>query len=91
MSLLLITYEHKTEGKDYTSFFEEIKKNSNGWWHYLDKTWVSNTTLSADAFARKLFPYITQKDRLMIFKLQEDYQGWLPEEAWKWFDDKNFN
>lgn len=91
MALLLVTYELNTEGKDYKPFFKAIKDNSNGWWHYLDKTWVSNTSLSADAFARKLFPYITKKDHLLVFKLQKEHQGWLPEDAWKWFDDKNFN
>ena len=28
-----------------------------------------------------------QKDNLLVIGIQEPYQGWLPEDAWKWLDE----
>ena len=86
MAVLLITYEHKTEGHDYEPFFEAIKSNANGWWHYLDNTWIVNTHHTADSFARKLFPFMTQKDRLLVVHIRNEHQGWLPQGAWDWLN-----
>jgi hypothetical protein len=90
MAVLLITYELKTVGKDYTTFFEQIKKNSDGWWHYLEGSWMSNTRMSAEGFAKSLFPYMTQSDYLLVIKVDKEFQGWLPNEAWDWLNQRTF-
>lgn len=90
MAILLITYEHKTLFKDYTPFFNAIQGNCKRWCHYLDRVWMVDTTISADAYSRLLFPHMTQDDRLLIVKLSGEYQGWLTDEAWKWLNQSNF-
>jgi hypothetical protein len=87
MAVLLITYEHKTAGKDYGPFFEEIKK-SGEWWHFLDAIWIVDTNLTADALAHLLYPHMTKSDRLLVTKLAGDNQGWLAEAAWEWLNKR---
>ena len=90
MAVLLVTYEHKTPGKDFGPFYEAIKKNSNGWWHYLDQVWIVNTPKSADEFSKLLYAHITKADSLLVVRLRREYQGWLPEEAWKWLNEREY-
>lgn len=91
MALLLVTYEHKSAGRDYTPFFEAIKTNANGWWHYLESVWIVNTDLSADAFAKKLFPHMTKSDRLLVVRVTREHQGWLTEDAWNWLNAASYD
>jgi hypothetical protein len=90
MSILLITYAKKTVLKDYTPLYESIKANSVSWWHYLDDVWIVNSIISADEFAKKLYPYITKDDRLLVVKLTAEHQGWLPPDAWKWLNEQSY-
>lgn len=90
MGMLLVTAELKTTGQNYDKFYEAIKSNSTGWWHYLEHIWIVETYLSADAFAKALFPFMTKSDYLLVIRLQKEYQGWLPDEAWKWLAERNY-
>ena len=58
MSVLIITYAHTNAEKDYTPFFDAIKKSADRWWHYMDTTWIIETGLSADSFAKTSFSRI---------------------------------
>jgi hypothetical protein len=90
MAVLLVTYEFKTPNKEYGPFYEAVKKNSEGWWHYIDHVWIVNTTMSADQFAKALYPHITKSDSLLVVRLRREHQGWLPEEAWKWLNEREY-
>ena len=87
MAVLLITYELKTAGKDYSKFFETIKSVGD-WWHYLDVVWLVDTVKSADEVAKALYPHFTKDDRLLVIKLARDHQGWLPQAAWEWINQR---
>jgi len=90
MTVLLVTYELKTPGKDYTSFYNAIKSGGE-WWHFLEAVWlVDSTTHNADTLAKSLYPHITQQDRLMVVALAGGHQGWLPEAAWTWINNRKF-
>lgn len=90
MALLLITHELKTAGKDYTPYFETIKREANGWWHYLENVWIVNTWMTPHQFAQKLYPHITKDDRLLIVKITVEQQGWLPQDAWNWLNTGSY-
>lgn len=90
MSILLVTYEHKTVGKDYTAFFDTLKSTPSKWWHYLESVWLVETTMTANDFARKLYPHITTTDRLLVIRVQREYQGWLTKEAWDWINKRQY-
>ena len=88
--VLLINYELKDTTKDYTSFFEAIKANCYQWWHFLEPTWIVATTLSADAFAKLLYPHMLNTDSLLVVQIGQNHQGWLKTEAWDWLNRQTY-
>ena len=58
------------------------------WWHYLMNVWIVDTDMTVDQMNDKLLKCLSPKDDLLIIGIQEPYQGWLPEEAWKWLNKK---
>ena len=90
MSILLITHALNDQAKNYAPFFEALKNNANYWWHYLDTTWIVSTHYSANDYAKLLYPYMNDTDRLLVVKIAKEYQGWLPTEAWDWLNNKQY-
>ena len=90
MAMLLVTFESKTLGKDYSPLYKAITDSSLRWWHYMDNVWIVEANISADAYARKLFPYFTTNDRLLVVRITAESQGWLPKEAWDWLRSRNY-
>jgi len=90
MPVLLVTYAQNTPGKDYTPLYDAIKKNCSEWWHYLDHVWIVNSSQTADQLARNLYPYMTKLDSLLVVRITAEHQGWLPQDAWNWLNDKKY-
>lgn len=90
--LYLITYDLNTPGQDYQNLYDEIK-NFGTWWHYLDSTWLIDTSLSSSQMQKKLKQHmvIDKNDYLFIVKITKDYQGWLPQKAWDWIKKRDIN
>lgn len=83
MKVYLISYDLKTQNRDYTPLYDAIKNNYN-WWHYLESTWLVATNENSQQISNRLIATITQNDRLLIIQVSIDYYGWLPVEAWNW-------
>jgi hypothetical protein len=90
VNVLLITHDLKNRLKDYSPFFNTLKSSCSEWWHYFDATWIVVTHHTPDQFARLLFPYIEEPDRLLVVKLHKEYQGWMTQDAWDWLNAKDF-
>jgi hypothetical protein len=88
--VLLVTYTLRNKFKSYDPLFEAIKANSTRWFHYIDSAWVVETILTADQFAHKLYPFIEQPDYLLVVRIINDHQGWLPKEAWDWLNSIHY-
>ena len=87
MAVLLIAHELKDILKDYSPFYEAIQKNSSNWWHYLENVWIVKTHLTPDEFWGKLAKHMYKSDRAIIIRVEKDYQGWLPKDAWEWLNN----
>lgn len=88
--IYLITYELNNKNKDYAGLYDSIKSFGT-WWHYIDSTWLIETTLSANQITDKLRPYIDSNlDYMFVVKIDKtaDRQGWLPEKAWEWIRNR---
>lgn len=83
MSVYLISYDLNKPGQDYSSLYEAIK-NLGAWWHYLDSTWLVDTSLTSSQISNHLNSIIDKNDCLLIIRVTNDYAGWLPEKAWAW-------
>lgn len=83
-----INYDLCTPGKDYKGLYEAIKQCGVSWWHYLDSTWLVDTSLNANTIADRLKAHLDNNDNMLIIRVTRDYQGWLPNEAWEWINSR---
>lgn len=87
MSIYVITYDLKKPGQQYSQLYEEIK-NLGDWWHYLESTWLVNSSLSPDQIWDRIAnaKTVDSNDHVLIIAVTRPYQGWLPKEAWDWIN-----
>lgn len=82
MRVYIVSYELRKK-KNYTGLHEQLKA-SEGWWHYLDSTWLIATQEDANQLYNRLAPHLDREDSILIIQAATDMQGWLPKEAWDW-------
>lgn len=88
MQLILITYDLKTPGKDYSSLYNHIKSFGK-WWHYLDSTWIVKTEKNVDDITSSTRLMLDSNDYLLVIDITNDKtNGWLPRDAWNWINAK---
>lgn len=84
MKALLVTYDLKAPGRDYSSLHEAIK-TSITWWHYLESTWIIITNETPKQVSDRLKTKIDTNDRLLIIEITDaTVSGWLPRKGWDW-------
>ena len=87
MKIYAICYDLKTPGRDYGQLHEAIKALGDGWWHYLDSTWLVRTSMSANQIWEHLRPTIDANDYLLVIGVTREFSGWLPKGAWDWLNE----
>lgn len=85
MNIYSITYDLKKPGQNYTGLSEELKKKD--WWHYLDSTWLIHSSETANQIYERISQYLDENDQILINEFGNDYQGYLPSDAWNWIRD----
>ena len=83
----LVTYDLKRPGQEYTRLHEAIEALGI-WWHYLESTWLVDTSLGASGVWEHLKRTIDRNDSLLIIAVSRDYSGWLTEDAWQWIQQR---
>ncbi len=83
MAAYTINYDLKVPGRNYNALYEEIKRTPL-WWHFLESTWIINTSETAQQIWDRLGRCIDQNDFMLIIEIRDNSQGWLPKEAWDW-------
>lgn len=81
--IYLISYDLNKIGKNYSDLYTTIK-NHYTWWHYLDSTWLIYTSESTNQIWNRFSSIIDNNDSILIIEVKDNYQGWLPKEAWIW-------
>jgi hypothetical protein len=87
VTVYCVSYDLNKAGQNYNALYEELKK-AGTWWHYLDSTWLIDTSLTAQSLSDRLLKHIDSNDRLLVIKVTRDYQGYLPKEAWDWINQR---
>jgi hypothetical protein len=64
MSVILVTYDLKTAGRVYSTFYDALKQQGN-WWHYLTSTWLIETNKTPNDIYNALAPHITVLSRFL--------------------------
>jgi len=87
MSALLITYDLNKPGQNYDKLYDAIK-GLGTWWHYLDSTWIVDTSLTPAQVWEELRPAVDTGDSVLIVDITNDpNSGWLPQKAWAWIKE----
>ena len=82
--IFLISYDLNVPGRDYEKLYE-VLKSAEGWWHYLDSTWVLSTKESLSSWQKKIHDAIDDNDSYLIVDITgQSLSGWLPKKAWEW-------
>jgi hypothetical protein len=80
-----IIYDLKTPNRDYSGLFEELKKSPK-WWHYLESTWLIQTSENPTQIWNRIVKHINNNDRVLIIEVRNNIQGWLSQDAWDWIN-----
>lgn len=87
MKIYAICYDLNSPGQDYKPLHDAIKEVGDGWWRYLDSTWLVHTSMSASQIWNTLKGTIDQNDSLLVIRVTNECDGRLPEqEAWDWLN-----
>ena len=54
------------------------------WWHWMSGCWIVKTDFNANEIFERLKPVLSKTDWVLVIEINNDYQGYLPEHAWKW-------
>ena len=82
-----VNYDLKQPGRDYNGLYRAITSLGPSW-HYLGSTWLVDTHLTAAGIAASLRPHIDNNDRLLVIRVTRESDGWLPEDAWRWINER---
>lgn len=84
MSVLLVTYDLKKPGQNYSEFYKVIKNYD--WARLSESSYAINTYDSPDTVYAKLKPHMDSNDNVYIVTLVRPYSGFGPEEVNKWLE-----
>ena len=83
--VLIVTYDLKTPGWNYTAFYDALKAQGQ-WWHYLTSSWLIVTGKSPSDVYTALAPHLPKSDRILVLPVKKPAFGYLPKEAWDWIN-----
>ena len=73
--------------RNIDSFLRELQQSSS-WAHYITNTWLISTPETIEQLNTRLRKYLIDQDLLLIMKVEGEYAGWMPEEAWDWIQER---
>jgi hypothetical protein len=83
--VLLVTYDLKTSGWNYTEFYNALKAQG-AWWHYLSNSWLIATSSTPDQVYHALASHLPTQDLILVLPVKKPAFGWLPKDAWDWIN-----
>jgi len=85
--ILLVSYDLKRRKEEYKDLYE-LFKSADGWWHYLESTWLIDTTQSPKEWSDRIKALLGDGDHFIVIEITgQKRQGWLPKKAWQWIRD----
>lgn len=78
-----ISYDLNQQGQAYSTLYEKIKE-CEAYLHCLDSTWLVTSHKTAQQIYDHLKGAIDSNDHFLVIKVNNEYQGWLPDYACQW-------
>lgn len=91
MAVYLIAFTLQTPGANPAPIVEGIKKiGDGGWMYYIPNMVFIHSKETANQLAEKAYKLITQGDYLIVIRVTNEHQGWLPPDAWNWLNTSQY-
>lgn len=87
MAVYLISYDLKKPGQKYDDLHDAIKSDEY-WSHYLESTWIIETSKKLTDIADHLVNQIDKNDRLLVIEAKDNYSGWMSAKFWDWMKQR---
>lgn len=89
---IIVLEDTKTSTSFNSEVFHNQLVNFNGiiaWWHYLESMYIIKVSSSVNtSHVTNLIIELAPNKKFFTSEVRlKDYNGWLPEEAWKWIND----
>lgn len=86
--IYIVTYDLKhTLFRNYDGLFKALQ--SFPYMHYMENTWFIISERTSQDIYTILSPQLFDDCNLFIMRVNADYYGQLPNEAWDWFKQHN--
>jgi len=86
MAVLLVTYDLKKPGQDYTDLLKTIKTFS--WARLSESCYAIETSSTPESVYNMLRPYMDSDDTIYIINLKRPWYGYGPKDVNDWLDQK---
>ena len=85
--VVLITYDLKQPGRNYTPLYEAIKSLGD-WRHPLESAWFvkMDDSINLNDVIARLRLNADNNDFFYAVEIKRNYQGWLPKSFWSWIN-----
>lgn len=86
----LVSYTLRPK-RDATAIITALQQ-AGEWWHFLDDTWLIVSSETTEQLYGRIIHNFRTNDSILILQVPPDatYHGWLPKEAWDWFDQRRY-
>lgn len=86
MTIFSVSYDLNNPGQKYAALYQELQKTDH--LHHLDSNWLVSTNETAENLSSRLRKHLDDNDNLLIIKVTQPYQGWLPKPSWDWISSR---
>jgi hypothetical protein len=75
VATLLVGYDLNKPGQNYKALIDELQE-CEGWWHYLDSTWLIVSNETPVELRNRLSPHLDLGDELLVIDVTRDAAAW---------------
>lgn len=86
MSVLLVTYDLRTPGQDYSGLLSTIK--SYAWARLSESSYAIDCYKSAAVIYEELRPHMDSNDNLLVIPLASPWYGYAPRDVIQWLESR---
>ncbi len=82
MPVYSISYDLNSQGQNYLNLEKKIKEICSGSCKYVESSWIVKYSGNADSLSGELRKCLDKNDHILVIKVVNDKQGWLPTSYW---------
>jgi hypothetical protein len=86
----IVTLE-RTPVRRMQDFIDAMRAAANSVRKVMPNVWLVDTELDAGELFEVLQPLIRRSDSLLIIRAQDDFAGWIDEDALEWLNESSHN